>query len=242
MKHIFSLYYPSIQKTSLNTILSIDEKSPLFHRIVYVLRLQKGETCILFNGVDCVATVEIGEISKKKVDCLIKKIDSPLQVPKKTFFLPIVDREYRDKMIYACAAQQINITFVKYAQSQCIYDIKKEYDRCTKIAISACEQARQFIIPTINNSIISFDQMIDHIKQHNEMLLYFDENENNVSHLISKKNIFNSVTCGPEAGLSKREKTVLKQYNSNCIGINAGPFISRSCAIIEYATILIQSL
>jgi RsmE family RNA methyltransferase len=239
MKHTFAIYYKDVSQHTHNKSIVHITDSFIINRIVSVLRLKISEEIVLFDGIIW-NICEITHITKKEVICSIKKQNYIKKEREITFFLPLVERDYRDTMLYACGAQQINIQWVKYDNCHVSYNLTKELDRCYRVIHSACEQAKQYVIPVIKPSVISFDEMLAYITKEKKNLLYFDEQGKNITSTFTTISQSIYLTCGPEAGYSEREKELFLQSNYT-IALSAGPFISRSCDIIQFSSLVIRS-
>ena len=111
-----------------------------------------------------------------------------------------------------------------------INDMKKEnkkVDRWNKIALEAAKQCKRDIVPIVHN-IISFEDVLNLLKNENNILVPYEEEDS-----IHIKNIINKfsdrkihILIGPEGGFETEEIEKLKEIQSQIVSL--GPRILRT--------------
>lgn len=156
-KHLFALY----------TVAEINDASikdeALWVRIVKVLRLRAGSKVILFNNTHTLTltlsartftskNIIHGDINQRtSIIPLAPTINLLQGIPKKSVF---------EEIIYNAA--QLGVASIVPVCSKKAHDLgfsQKEQERFRSIMINACEQAKQFVVPTIRPPV-SFEQAI----------------------------------------------------------------------------------
>jgi RsmE family RNA methyltransferase len=237
-KHIFTIYTENI--IEYNSILNIN-CSIFYNRVLKILRLKINETIVIFNKINKYLC-KINEINKKNISLKILKketIEKPFL--KINLFIPIIEKEYIENVLYFCGQQgAYKIYFVKYENSKNKFEYEINKKRFEKIIISGCEQGKQCFFPEIEEKIISFEQMI---KISQNKLIYFDENGKNIKEIFNEKKDNNYeyyITCGPEAGYAEEEKNIL--LKSLLRPISLGAHTLRSSDTLSFSLVLLNSL
>ncbi len=126
-----------------------------------------------------------------------------------------------------------------------IKDIKKEQtkvERWNSIADEAAKQSKRDILPIVQN-IISFDEMVDLLKdQENILVPYEDEKKSTIKEKLKiSENKKIHLIIGPEGGFEPSEIEILKGLGANIVTL--GPRILRTeTAGIVAATIVLYEL
>ena len=238
-KHLFAIFYENIKEiNNKNNFLLIKEEK-IIHRIKNILRLNENEDLLIFNG-NIELILKIINFEKKFINCkILEQKITKNNSNEITLYLPILNKEYIEEVIYICGQQNINIQFVKYEKSKKI-NLKENFERFFKILISGCEQGKQFNIPTIYEKEISFLEMIE--KSKNESFFFLNENGEKLENLIFNKEKFDrkkiSFSAGPEAGLTENEIFFLKEIKK----IKLTNFVLRSIDAINFLSIFLRSI
>ena len=195
------------------------------HRIVNVLRLFKGDCLYLFNGQNVVFG-EILTINKKEVIVITKKIKTIAKpLPSITLFQCLTKKSTFEEILYVAAS--LGVTTIVPVISSKVYKnwfLNANINRLHKILISACEQAKNFLIPKLLTKAITFSEIESYARYN----ILFDKSGSPLSSFFydvyKKSNSFESksfsVVIGPEEGISseKRENLILKGFESFCMG------------------------
>jgi 16S rRNA (uracil1498-N3)-methyltransferase len=222
-KHIFSLFYENINDVSESDQYIIKD-SFVVHRISNVLRLLKGDCLYLFNK-QSVVFGKILAINKKEVIVItkdIKKVTQPL--PPITLFQCLTKKSTFEEILYVAAS--LGVTTIVPVISNKVHKnwfLNANINRLHKIIISACEQAKNFFIPSLLTKAITFSE----IESNAHYNILFDTSGNLLGtffyDICKKNNAFEkkrfSIFIGPEGGITSEEKEVLfsKGFGSFCI-------------------------
>ncbi len=146
-KHIFAIYTELLKPKIGNQIIADDI---LVHRLKNILRLQEGESVLLFNGQHkAQATIE--SFNNKLVAIRIDKVDEAQSIkPDIIWLLPILDREaFEQALTFLAVVGVTTIQPLITQKSRRAWGSSKDYERAQKMLIAGCEQSKQFVIPTI---------------------------------------------------------------------------------------------
>jgi 16S rRNA (uracil1498-N3)-methyltransferase len=202
-KHLFALYTTA----DLNDTNIRDET--LWLRIVKVLRLHAGSEIILFNNTHTLTlTLSAATFNSKNIiygNIKEQVLITPL-VPTITLLQGIPKKSVFEEIIYNAA--QLGVATIIPVYTNKAHDLgfsPKEQERFRNIMITACEQAKQFTIPSIK-APITFEQAIS-IEV--DIKILFDSNGIPCRQLLPlcKKISQLAVLFGPEGGLTEEEIT-----------------------------------
>lgn len=199
-----------------DTIILSDEK--LVHRIKQVLRLERGNTCILFDRFVHISVSITAFIGKKNISFVIVSIkDNIVLYPAVTFLLPLLKRDDFESALYALAevgVSTIQLVFTQKTMQQ--WNSERDWDRANRILIAAAEQSKNFIYPELKNPISVADTL--HLyKDDKAVKIFFDAAGKKLFDIIpilheSKgKNIV--LFIGPEGDLVLEEKKMIQANN-----------------------------
>ena len=231
-KHLFCCYIG--EKCAIRRGGVESDDKALCHRLVKVLRFQAGKQCIFFDACH-VYYVELETCSSSRIVGSVISC-KPIKIPERPVncILPLLEKQYLESALYACAQygmREIRIaicershrTWGKYA---------KDWERARAILVAACEQSKQFNIPTL---FPEFIQSTD-IEVRNGMLLVpemggqslFDT----VASLRKEPSLPITFTCGPEAGFTTQERAFL--IEKRAVFVSLGSAILRSSDVVAF--------
>ncbi len=211
-KHEFALYVPQLPAIVDHLITLTD--FAVVHRALKVLRLRIGTSIVLFDGEQALH-VTIKVLNKKQLIGTVQKVEtvSPL-TPKITCFIPVLKRSALEEVIYS--AVELGANVIQLVSTQKVHrkwGAQKELDRLKIIMIAACEQAKQFNIPTLY-APVPFKTVCD---QFDDTVVFFDPDGQVAHQVISslkKQNLTElSLLIGPEADLADDEKKLLREQS-----------------------------
>jgi len=220
-KHIFSCFVPNLQtyvKPDLNTV-SISDSS-LWRRIISVLRIEVGEQVILFdNTIHLIFTPDQRCYQTKNVlSGTINSVTQHQQLkPTINLFQAITKKSTFEKIVYSSA--QLGIATIipllsKKIHRPLTFDTKYN-DRIKSIMIAACEQSKQYVLPTLA-PCITLDQ-IDTIIKPNEFSIWLDLHGKPLTTVIKEVALkeFSSINViiGPEADFNDQERQLLQDLS-----------------------------
>lgn len=222
--HTFALFSAEpLQEQHQGSDLILNDKA-LVYRISRILRLKVGEHIILFDGKRQ-QTLIVVALEPQRVVCKI--VDDALTTclkPEIHWLVPLLEKDAMERVVYDLSACGITSwTPIVAEKSHRNYVTPKELERLKRIAVAACEQAKQFCLPVMNTvstfseipSIISrvyADKGLDAFSG-----LFFDpdgRSSYDVMTTLREKRV-GTVFCmmGPEGDLTPAEKKILMQLN-----------------------------
>lgn len=213
MKHTFALYFPNVfyHSKATSAELAIKDKD-FFHRIETILRLTDGDQVILFDEQSH-ATCTIKAIQKNIVTFYLEALEKNEAItPHITLYQGLTKKTTFEEIVYIAAA--LGITRIVPLITQKIHanwwQQEKTIERLTSIAISGCEQAKNFVPPLIVNPI-KFSEKISFEAQAKKII--FEPMGQKLQKIISLHASHTSweVIIGPEGGLTEHELTLLKE-------------------------------
>lgn len=207
--HQFALFVEQIPSRDIFDISEGD----LVRRITQVLRSDVGDELVLFDG-NTRARVVIRERAKKHISVgVLTREKSVAYAPEIVWLLPVLEREQMEAALYALAATGINtIQVVTTDQSRSIRWGDKDYERAHRIMISACEQAKNFVMPELKQPV-ALEEALKIYAHHKPVV--FDASGKNFAEISHDLNKQYSLLCitGPEAGFSDSELAFFKEKN-----------------------------
>lgn len=226
-KHIFALHTNSTLCTKENgPCLIIDEV--LWLRITKILRLRPEEDVIIFNQkMSLTLTLNSETFSKKNYISGIIKNSSAIPTQKQNLVLlqSITKKADFEDIIYNAAQLGVsNIIPIKTSKSTDLLFSPKELERFNNIMISACEQAKQFSIPILNQPM-TFEKCLELSA---DIKLVFDSNGTNFSRQLAIVEKASKIIAffGPEGGLTDQEIT--KASGAGFLSVKLTPTILRA--------------
>ena len=230
-----------------NRELKITDKD-LMHRLLNIVRLEIGESFIIFdqkNNISCTLT----GIEKKKsitVEILDTNINNDIK-PKINLLVPILKRENFESVIYSAVELGANkiITLITEKSQKSFHQ-----ERSIKILIAAAEQSKNFAFANIDTplELIKYLDLNKTNKPENSINIFFDaegEDPNEVVKNIKtklQKNINSNINLmiGPEGDLTESEKVLLK--NHGFIFCKLTPTILRSFQAVNVGLGIFRAL
>lgn len=214
-KHSFAFFYAETTKLCDDNRIGahlIVQDRVLCHRIMHVLRLEKGQTFTLFDS-DKHMVCELQEINERHVNMLLQSSACNVQyTPPITFLLPLLKKEAFDQALYALAelgASDVKVVMTK--KTQRTWGGQKEAERIERILQAAAEQSKNFAFPHVSSPVPLMNAVND---LHPESIkIFFDPDGchlNTLIHSIYTSLPINIVLLvGPEGDLTADEKCSL---------------------------------
>lgn len=212
--HIFALFVPELIIVGDRVV--IDHKE-FFQRVAEVLRLRNGDDLILFDGrqrVQGKLVLQGAETRNKKTITLVvdeAAVCAPI-APQISFYPGLIKKTPFEEVIYAAAA--LGVTTMTPLLCEKMHKEKfesKDRERGHKMIIAACEQAKSYVLPTLNLPC-SFDAMLSNSQQ-DSVKIYYDATgipaADWLQTVAGAKVQSMTVVCGPEAGFSDHEIAAL---------------------------------
>jgi 16S rRNA (uracil1498-N3)-methyltransferase len=208
--HQFAFYCKNFSRNrSQHELIISDEK--LIHRIVRVLRFSIGDSCIFFDDLFH-AQAKLEAVEKKTIRVSLGMQQPNVSItPTINAYIPILKKDALGEAVYLAVemgTQAIYLTETEKTHGG--WNNQREIERISDIIIAACEQAKQFCIPSLYAP--------------EKLTTLFDENTfpffvcdpqgasllKNLAQLRTVDREEISLVIGPEAGLTQTEIAYLK--------------------------------
>lgn len=241
-KHEFALYFGAIGqlKPLVNKQIFITD-ADLMHRIAQVLRLHTEDHIILFD-VALHLRMRIDTINKKVISGTVLMLERnvPLQ-PELVVWLPALKRDALEVAVDAVTQMGATTIALTYCAKSRQNLQEKDLHRLHKIAIAACEQSKQFVVPTI----IAPAQLADRIQQlpAEHQLFFFDPAgipAYSLHEQLKAGNTRSVVIVGPEGDLTAQEKDMLRAASAQFVALT--PTVLRAEQAVALAVGLVRIL
>lgn len=240
-KHEFSFYFNGLSEQLSKNSKSVTITYPdLIHRIMFVVRLELGDECILFDNAQRVH-VSINQMVKHKlVHAEVLQVQNNIQiVPKITILLPLLKRESLESALYSLTEVGVNTIQLVITQKSQQKWTAKDQERAFAIIHSAAEQSKQFAEVKLLEPI-ELEKVIGQINASQK--IFFDPTGLYLSALTTAFNGSQSfaLAIGPEGDLTTYEKELLKKAGFTFTALT--PTILRACQAASLAVAIIRSL
>lgn len=239
-KHEFALYYGAINqlKPSVHQQISITD-ADLIHRMAQILRLHPDDQIILFDATMHLR-MRIETINKKIISGTVLMLEHnvPLR-PELTVWLPALKREALEMAVDAVTQMGATTIALTYCAKSRQNLQEKDLQRLYKIAIAACEQSKQFAVPTI----VAPAQLADRVQQlsRTTQLFFFDPTgapAYSMHERLKTKNNPCIVMVGPEGDLTTQEKDMLRAAGAQFVALT--PTVLRAEQAVALAVGLVR--
>ena len=208
-KHLFSFFHPDNLSTTSNQLIITDKQ--LCQRILLITRLKAGDQCLLFSKTEHLLATIIDYDEKKqsriRFKCSnIKK--NEFLTPQITLYIGLAKKNNWPEILYAAA--QLGITTIQPIITERAKTELPTEKRMLQIMISACEQAKQYMLPKVEQPI-SLDKILS--TDADEQRWYADPQGARLlqANFLKKKIKSCSVAIGPEAGFTDKDSIILEQ-------------------------------
>lgn len=218
-RHTFALFVPLLARqckaATKNDQLQLVVPQHLVHRISKVLRIKKNDHVVLFDEmvhVD-VKILDLPSNNKGMTICMQEQVQASQRQATQQVELQLgalKSKEQMEHILYMCAAYGVHsIQLVQCQKSDHVHDeeVEQQNERWTKLFISACEQAKQYVLPSILKPI-ALDDLLT-VPQESNVLRYCGNAYGSVSLLQAMQQAQQAsriqVLIGPEADFSQVE-------------------------------------
>jgi RNA methyltransferase, RsmE family len=236
-----------------NIAIKITDKD-LMHRLLNIVRLEIGESFIIFDQKNHAICTLTGIEKKKSLTIKIIETHANKNLePKINLLVPILKRENFESVVYSAVELGANeiITLIT-EKSQKSFN----QDRSVKILIAAAEQSKNFAFANLN-APLELTKYLS-LNQENQINIFFDAEGENLDEVVKniktklQKNINSSTNfssknfasinlmVGPEGDLTESEKILLKQ--SGFIFCKLTPTILRSLQAVNVGLGIFRAL
>lgn len=181
------------------------------HRMVHVVRVEVGETVLLFRGASAV-TARIDSIAKNGIFCTVIAVRAVEGLmPPITWYLPLLDREAFEEsvsILTSMGAAAITPIITEKSDKRL-----RLLERLERVMIAAAEQSKQLLLPTIN-PVEQFAESGIFKSSAQTMTLFFDPAGRPAFEVIcqlrDQKVAVLACIIGPEGDLTHDEKELLR--------------------------------
>ncbi len=243
-KHLFALHHADLSDeiagARIGAEISIAD-SDLTHRIVSILRVEVGESLILFDRNMHAIVSLLSSVKNKLVKVTLQeKNKNSFYSPEIIFLLPVLKKESLETALYSLAEMGVTkIQLVHTQKSQQRWE-PREMERAQKIIIAAAEQSKNFGYP----QLIAAKPLSAVIKQlsSESNKLFFDPAGSCLDKQLDQlKANSNSIilAIGPEGDLTGEEKELLKKADFSFTALT--PTILRASQAAAVAAGIIRS-
>jgi 16S rRNA (uracil1498-N3)-methyltransferase len=245
MHHEFALYvepalFPLCDLRIGNKI--VVHNTEIIHRMCHVLRLQPGQSCMMFNREMHAEVTVVAYHSKKSGEFLVQALKENTRLkPSLVALLPILKREAFETACYNLVELGASIIQpIVTHKVQRSWGGVKEQERIHKIMIAAAEQSKNYAFPVFQ-APIPFEQALTIDAP---VRLYCDPDGEpliNIAMMLRERTI-SCVACmiGPEGDLTMEEKNALRTQGFLFCALT--PTILRSSQAMSLAVGAVRSL
>ncbi|MBD5131712.1 MAG: 16S rRNA (uracil(1498)-N(3))-methyltransferase [Clostridiales bacterium] len=218
-------YLPNINKSNIE--LTGDAHT----HAAYSLRIRVGDYITVFDGNGNEYSCKVKEIKKDRT--LLDVLDSATNVGEAginvTLYLSMIKQDRFE--LATQKATELGVTSIvpvysTYSQR----NTSLNYERLTKIAISACEQCGRSRIPTIEHTI-EFDELLNRAKNTYLIFPWEREMHGDMRESIDKSKTDIAVFIGPEGGITEPEKIALTEAGAKSVTLGRRILRAETAAI-----------
>lgn len=244
-KHEFAIYIDQLSQFVRSIApggMLILEGDVIYHRMIRVLRLSFGDTCILFDQEVHVRFVLEELQNKRRIHGIVhSKQPNTVLFPTITVLLPLLKRDDCDAALYTLTELGVNeIRLVKTQKVRRTLGGESEFDRLRRVMISASEQSKNFAFPNLYRPV----SLKTAIKTGAKKNIYFDTAGEPLVDLVRildqdcPEHV--ALMVGPEGDLLQSEKDVLKKAGFMFYALT--PTILRSVHAAALAAGVVRSI
>ncbi len=203
----------------------------------YVLRIRVGDNITVFDGTGNDYSCKVEEIKKDKT--LLRVLDTAHNVREAkidvSLYLAVIKQDRFEIAVQKATelgVKRIVPVYSAYAQ----HNVKLNYDRLNKIAVSACEQCGRSVLPIIEQSI-EFKELLSRAQNTYMIFPWEHETNNKLSNAIDKTVKDVSVFIGPEGGISDYEQTQLTESGAKSVTLGKRILRAETAAITTLSVV-----
>lgn len=192
----------------------------LLNQIANVFRFKKGSQFIVFDGSGTEFLLEIEDISKKEIICLIKEEKSGIKRSKKlTLIFSMIKKENMELVIQKCT--EVGVTNFVPIISERTVKTGWNFSRMDKIMKEAVEQSGFSDIPTLANESVKLEKILERLEKEKENFDGLAILDSGGVSLASLKHVISvdTIMIGPEGGWSEKERDLFKKKNIKIISL-----------------------
>ncbi len=221
-----------VENLQFNHDKVILKEKNLLNQILNVFRFKKSSRFLVFDGSGVEFLLEIEEITKKEVICLIKEEKAGIKRNKKlTLIFSMIKKENMELVVQKCT--EIGVTHFVPIISERTVKTGWNFPRMEKIVKEAVEQAGFSDSPVLATEPVKLERILEKLKLEKENLdglAVLDFNGvplASVKHLVSVDTVF----IGPEGGWSEKERRIFKENNIKIISLGQNTLRAETACI-----------
>lgn len=220
--HCFALFYKHLSKKNFvgdDQYLLTDFE--IVYRINIVLRMQINDQCILFDK-EYNMLCSIVRINKKEVLVSVVRYEkNHVMQPFIKLYLPLLKRVHLEDAI--SFAGQVGVSEIQLIVTEKSARTLVKDERLDRIMISACEQAKQYVVPRICEPIKLHEALnnlsLDQVLVCSQDGVLFSELQKKIinNHNLQTVGLF----IGPEQDFTQEEYRLLRKYNISSVSLGS---------------------
>lgn len=243
-KHQFALHHSDLFDEISNAVSGTEiviNDSDLAHRLITILRLELGQSFILFDKKMHAVVSLSGSIKNKLIKVkLEEKSYNKVLKPHITFLVPLLKKESLETALYSLTEIGVSAIQLLYTNKSQQRYTQKELERYQKIMIAAAEQSKNFNYPVLSAPQFFSTHLL--ALPADVPKLFFDPAGKNYGEQLSaitKSAQEIILAIGPEGDLTQLEKDLLKQHSFSFTALT--PTILRACQAAALAAGIVRS-
>lgn len=224
------------QDLNLNETLLLQDD--LYNQIINVLRMNKGDQFVLFNGSCFDYVCEILDVQKKKLEIKVLSKQENLANPKinLTLFQALVKGEKFELITQKITEIGVS-SLVPFTSTFC--DVKEnttKISRLPKITIEACKQCGRSV-PVVINEVVKFNKMCEMLQNFDKVIFAYEKATEPLKiEPIKAQNV--AIVVGSEGGFSEEEaKQLASLQNVQTISLGSTILRAETAAITLSSTV-----
>lgn len=230
-RHEFAIFF-SLSGCKAGNFTITD--SDVVHRIAHVLRVEQGQSILLFDQKNSARFICM-QFSKKELQGTLETLrPHAKQSLSVTVLLPVLKREALEEAVYGlteCGVSEIQLVLTDKMQRK--WNGAREKERLERIIIAAAEQSKHFSFPTLKEPIA----LPEALNALTIPLICADvEGAPYKPVLLSQV----AVLVGPEADFSEKEQVLVKDKSAQLIRLTPTVLRAQQAAVVMVG--MLQSL
>ena len=234
-RQLFSLYCPDFfasNQIKMGDSYSIND-ADIYFRLISVLRLKKGEQCILFDPSHHLLA-KISVIFKKSVKISVLYFQKNVFLnPSISVILPLLKRDALEQAVYSMVelgVEEIQLVVTNKVQRKWGKDHERK--RLEKIMVAAAEQSTNYALPLLHDPTTFFSAVKRSMQHKDAVRIYADMNGISlIPYLSSFENVKKiCISIGSEGDLITEEKERLRECGFRFCSL--GPTVLRASQAI----------
>lgn len=213
-----------------------------YHHLKNVMRTNKGDHILLFNGTNIEAEGEVLSLSKQSGEILILNTTENLSEPKVNvcLFQAVCKGEKLSLITQKVTELGASEMVVFYSNFTDIKDKTNKLEKLEKVSISACKQCGRSSVLKITG-VLSFNQVVDRLSMFDKVFVaYENANQTSLFDSLVKNNSYKNIAIiiGAEGGFSASEISMLEDNNVEIVTLGKRILRTETASIVSVAQIM----